>query len=202
LLGTGLLAQEIFALARHAGIEVLGFVENLDRAKAGTLFCGRTVVWVDDLPHDAPCVCALSTTKRQRFVDQVRDRARFVNLVHPSAVVLPGTVLGDGTIVSTGALLGSHSTLGEHVLVNRGVAIGHHTRIADFVTLQPRANVAGVVEIGSHTYVGMSAVVTERRRIGRGVTVAAGAVVIDDVPDGVLVAGVPATVRKRGIDAR
>jgi sugar O-acyltransferase (sialic acid O-acetyltransferase NeuD family) len=202
LLGTGLLAEELFAVALDAGVEVEAFVENLDPEKAGTRLCDRPIVWVDDLPAGAPCVCALATTERIRFIEQVRDRARFVTLVHPSAVVLPGSRLGAGTIVSCGVLVTSNTIVGEHVFFNRGASIGHHSRIGDVVTIQPRATLAGVVEVGSGVYIGMAAVIAERLKIGSGSVVAAGAVVLEDVPDHTLVAGVPAIVKKRDIDAK
>ena len=33
--------------------------------------------------------------------------------------------------------------LGDHVIVNRGALIGHHTRIGDYVSIMPGANIAG-----------------------------------------------------------
>jgi len=45
--------------------------------------------------------------------------------------------------------------------------------------------------------VGANAVVLEGVRVGKGSVVAAGAVVVRDVPPGVVVAGVPAKVIKR-----
>lgn len=202
LLGTGILAEELFALAAHAGVQVTAFVENLDRAKRGGSLCGRPILWVDDLPAGASCLCALSTTKRRRFIEEVADRAVFATFVHPSAIVLPGTTLGEGTVISAGVIVASNTTLGRHVFVNRGARVGHHTRVGDFVTIQPGANVAGVVEIGESTYVGMGAIVIERLRIGRGATIAAGAVVIHDVPEHTLVAGNPAVTKKERTDAR
>jgi sugar O-acyltransferase (sialic acid O-acetyltransferase NeuD family) len=198
ILGTGLLAEEFSALAHPAGFNVEAFVENLDKSKTGGTLCDRPVIWVDELPPGAPCVCALSTTTRRRFVEEVEDRATFVTLVHPSATVLGGTVLGAGTIVSTGVLVGSNTRIGRHVFLNRGAMVGHHARIGDFVTIQPGANVAGAGEIGDQTYVGMGAVVLERLRIGRGVTIAAGSLVKRDVPDHVLVAGAPAEIKIEG----
>ncbi len=198
ILGTGLLAEEFSAIAHPAGYEVEAFVENLDETKTRGRLCNRPVIWVDELPAGAPCVCALSTTKRRRFIEQVADRASFVTLVHPSATVLEGTVLGEGTIVSTGVLVGSNTRIGRHVFLNRGAMVGHHARIGDFVTIQPGVNVAGAGEIGDQTYVGMSAVVLERLTIGRGVTIAAGSFVSRDIPDHALVAGVPAVIRKTG----
>lgn len=202
ILGTGLLAEEFCALAQTSGFAVQAFVENLDPARVGSALCGRPVIGVDTLPPDAPCVCALSTTRRTRFIEQVSSRAAFVTLIHPSSVVLPPTELGEGTVASTGVLIGSHSRIGRHVFLNRGARVGHHTCIGDFVTIQPGANIAGANEIGDETYIGMGAIIVERLKIGRGVTVAAGAVVKADVPDHVLVAGSPAVIKKRGVEPR
>ena len=202
ILGTGLLAEEFFALALSSGIAVEAFVENLDMSKAGTSLCDRPVIGVNDLPQGAGCVCALSTTRRRQYIEQVSDRAHFVNLVHSTSSILPGTTLGAGSVASTGVLVGSNTTIGQHVFLNRGVRVGHHARIGDFVTIQPGANIAGAGEIGAETYVGMGAIILERLTIGRGVTIAAGSLVKRDVPDYALVAGSPATIKKQGIAPR
>jgi acetyltransferase EpsM len=202
ILGTGLLAEEFFALAQTSGATTEAFVENLDMSKIGASLCGRPVIGVDQLPPNAVCVCALSTTKRRHYIEQVAGRAAFATLVHPSSVVLPPTTLAEGTVLSSGVLVGSHTTIGRHVFLNRGVRVGHHARIGDFVTIQPGANIAGAGEVGDGTYIGMGAIVLERLTIGRGVTVAAGALVKRDVPDHALVAGDPAVIKKRGAAPR
>jgi hypothetical protein len=202
ILGTGLLAEEFFVLAEASGFVVEAFVENLDMTRAGGALCGRPVIAVGDLPAGAPCVCALSTTRRKRYIEEVESHAAFVTLVHPSSTILPTTDLGEGTVASTGVLVGSHTRIGRHVFLNRGARVGHHARIGDFVTIQPGANIAGAGEIGDETYVGLGAIVLERLKIGSGVTIAAGAVVRHDVPDGTLVAGTPAVVKRRGAGPR
>src|SRR5262245_22653975 len=75
ILGTGVLAEEFFAIALDTEIPVAAFVENLDPSKEGSILCGRPVLWVDRLPAGACFVCALSTTKRRRFIEQVENRA-------------------------------------------------------------------------------------------------------------------------------
>ena len=202
ILGTGLLAEEFFILAETSGFVVEAFVENLDMTKAGGALCGRPIIAASDLPAAAPCVCALSTTKRKQYIEEVEDRAAFVTLVHPSSTILPTTDLGAGTIASTGVLVGSHTQIGRHVFLNRGARVGHHAKIGDFVTIQPGANIAGAGQIGAETYIGMGAIVLERLTIGSGVTIAAGAVVRHDVPDGSLVAGSPAVIKRRGVTSR
>lgn len=202
VLGTGVLAEEFLALLRHAGAPVAGFVENLDRDRTGTHASGLPIIWVDEVPAGALCLCALSTTQRVRFIDQVRDRATFPTFVHPSTVVLPFGTIGPGTLVSTGVLVASHVTIGSHVFVNRGVRIGHHTRIGDYATLQPGVNVAGEVQIGSRAYIGLGAIVRERLTVGEGAIIAAGALVTHDVPAHSMVAGSPARIMRRDIDAK
>ncbi len=203
ILGTGVLAEEFFAIASHMGIPVTAFVENLDKKKTETSLCERPVIWYEDVPVAAPCICALSTTNRQFYIRQMEGRkATFVNLVHPSSILLPHTTIGEGTAISTGVLVASNTVIGRHVFINRGARVGHHTRVGDFVTLQPGANIAGLVEIGDATYVGMGAIILERLKIGKGVTIAAGSVVTKDIPDHVLVAGNPGVIKKKGIDAR
>jgi len=202
ILGTKVLAEEFFALAEHAGITVTAFVENEERGKAGTTLCGRPVIWVDEVPVNANCVCALSTMTRKRFIDQLKGRVIFANLIHPSSIVLPRTTIGEGTIISCGTIIASNTTVGRYVFLNRGVRVGHHTRIGDLVVIQPGANIAGMIEVGEETLVGMGAVVIERLKIGRGSIIAAGAVVTKDVPDHVMVAGNPAVIKKENIETR
>jgi hypothetical protein len=62
ILGTGMLAEEFFALAQTSDVTVEAFVENLDHGKIGASLCGRPIIGVEQLPRDAACVCALSTT--------------------------------------------------------------------------------------------------------------------------------------------
>ena len=50
--------------------------------------------------------------------------------------------------------------------------------------------------VGDNVLIGANAVVLEGVRIGQGAVVAAGAIVIEDVPEGAVVAGVPARVIK------
>ena len=202
ILGTGVLGEELCALAEDMNRPVEAFVENLDRERDGGTLCGRPVLWVDRLPAGAQCTCALSTTTRHRFVEQVQDRAELVNLIHPSSVILPHTTIEPGAVVSSGVLIGAHTKIGRCVFLNRGVRIGHHNRIGDYVTVQPGANIAGALTIGDQTYIGMGAIIFERLTIGNGVTVAGGALVVRDVPDRTLVAGSPAVVKKRGIEPR
>jgi len=186
------------------GFHVVGFVENMDRQRCSQSINSLPIYWVDDideLSKDHQAVCSLGTTKRKRFVEQVASHdMRFATPVHPSARVSSKSTLGDGTFIAPGVIVASNTRLGQHVRVNRGVLIGHDTTIHDYVTIQPGANIAGVCVIGQAAYIGMGAIIIDRISIGSNSVVGAGSVVIKDVPDRVMVAGVPAKIIKENID--
>ncbi|MHC4424425.1 MAG: acetyltransferase [Planctomycetota bacterium] len=205
ILGTGLFAPEMAdMISEIKGFRVAGFIENMDRQRCSQRLNSLPIYWVDDvaqLSKDHQAVCSLGTTKRKPFIEQVASyKMRFATPVHPSARVSSKSTLGDGTFIGPGVIVASNTRLGQHVRVNRGILIGHDTNIHDYVTIQPGANIAGVCTIGQATYIGMGAIIIDRISIGSNSVIGAGSVVIKDVPDRVMVAGVPAKIIKENIN--
>jgi len=186
--------------------EVVGFVENLDRERCCQPHGGLLVSWIDDiapLSETHAVICCLSTTHRDRFVQEVKAKGfKFATLIHPTATVSKKSTVGEGTSLNIGCIVAGFTRVGRYVQVNRGVTIGHHTVIEDYVTIQPGVNIAGNCHIGPQSYIGIGATVVDGIRIGAHSVVGAGAVVTQEVPDRVLVVGVPAKVVKEGIDGK
>jgi len=204
ILGTRSFAEEVADLARQcAGLELVAFGENWARERCDESLLGKPVVWVDDIASlvaDHVAVCAIGTTRRRAFIEQVHELGMsFATLVHPSAVIAPSARVGPGAIVGAGAIVAAHARIGAHTILNRGVLVGHHTTIGDYCTLSPGANVAGLVSIGDQSYVGMGATVLDRRTIGHDALVGAAALVTHDVPHSSHVQGIPARIVREAI---
>ncbi|MDZ4254566.1 MAG: hypothetical protein U1A72_18505 [Sulfuritalea sp.] len=125
-----------------------------------------------------------------------RFALRYHTLIHPTAYVSPLARLGQGVFVGANSVIGPGVRLDDHVFVNRGVTIGHDTHIGSFSRIQPGANLGGLTRIGRGVTIAIGATLLERLEIGDGAFVGAGAVATADVPEGVLVLGIPAKFKK------
>ena len=129
--------------------------------------------------------------------------------VAPDAVVIGRVTIGPEASVWPGAVLrGDHGTItvGARTSVQDGTVVHctaqHPTVIGADCVVGHNAHLEGcVIEAGC--LIGSGSITLNRAVVGRGSVVAAGAVLPEGftVPPGSLVAGVPATVKRSGIDA-
>lgn len=158
------------------------------------------VAMLDDFQPGADELYLLgpTTPTRANLAAEIERRfvLRYHTLVHPTAYVSPLARLGQGVFVGANSVIGPGVRLDDHVFVNRGVTIGHDTHIGSFSRIQPGANLGGLSQIGRGVTIAIGATLLERLVIGNGAFVGAGAVATADVPEGVLVLGIPAKFKK------
>ena len=130
----------------------------------------------------------------------VLDGLSPVTAVHPKSWVADTARLGEGCQILAMAAIAEEAVLGRHCIINTNASVDHECRLGDGVHLMPGATLTGCVRVGDFVTIGANATVLPRVSIGAGAMVGAGAVVTRDVPENVVVAGVPARPpRQQGV---
>ena len=119
----------------------------------------------------------------------IRDQVEIGDgaVIMMGAVINIGAVIGEGTMIDMGAVLGGRATVGKHCHIGAGAVLAR--------VIEPASATPVVIE--DNVLIGANAVVIEGCRIGENSVVAAGSIVIEDVPANSVVAGVPAKVIKQ-----
>lgn len=124
--------------------------------------------------------------------------------IEPGAIIRDKVTIAKNAVIMMGAVINIGAEIGEGTMVDMNAVVGARGQLGKRVHLGAGAVVAGVLEppskepcvIEDDVLIGANAVILEGIKIGKGSVVAAGSVVVDDVPSGVVVAGTPAKIIK------
>jgi acetyltransferase EpsM len=118
-----------------------------------------------------------------------------INCIHPTAVVETKR-FGHGNLVCPNAVIHIDSNIGNCTIINTGSVVEHDCWVGDFSQISPNATLCGYVQVGENCFISAGSTIIPKVLIGNNSTVAAGSVVREDVPPNVMVAGVPAKIKK------
>lgn len=125
--------------------------------------------------------------------------------IEPGSIIREQVEIGENAVIMMGAILNIGAVVGKGTMIDMGAVLGGRATVGERCHIGAGAVLAGVIEpasaqpviIEDDVLIGANAVVIEGVRVGKGSVVAAGSIVIQDVPAGVVVAGVPARVVKQ-----
>jgi sugar O-acyltransferase (sialic acid O-acetyltransferase NeuD family) len=202
--GAGGHAKVVAEILRLNGNEVMGFIDNVDSKRKGEAFYGSTILGGEEVLAElfkkGVCSCIVGFGDNRLRCATAKQLAemgfRLVSALHPNAVCAADVSIGEGTVVASGAVVGPSSRIGRNAIVNTHASIDHDCVVSDGAHVGPGAIVTGVVQVGECAWIGAGAVIADHKSIGPNAIVGAGAVVVKDVPESVVVVGVPARISR------
>lgn len=173
----GLLDDHLPVGSQILNVPVLGGGEFLLRLRGqGIGLCVNAVGGIGDI------------TPRLKIYEKIRAAGlRVPSVVHPRAFLEESAQLKDGQQVFFNAYVGSDVQVGFGCILNTGCILSHDCVLGDFVNISPGAILAGAVQVGERSLIGMGVTINLGVKVGRGVRIGNSAVVKADVPDGAIV---------------
>lgn len=119
-----------------------------------------------------------------------------IKVPHLGGVIIGNNVeIGANTCIDRGTL--GNTIIGENVKIDNLCHIAHNVIIEDNVSVIALSMIAGSVNLKENSYIAPSASVMNQLTIGENSIVGLGAVVVKNVEDNVVVAGVPAKIIRK-----
>lgn len=124
--------------------------------------------------------------------------------IEPGAIIRDKVEIGNNAVIMMGAVINIGVSIGEGTMIDMNATLGGRVQVGKMCHVGAGAVLAGVIEppsaqpvvIEDDVVIGANVVLLEGVRVGKGAVIAAGAVVIEDVPENAVVAGIPARVIK------
>jgi len=147
------------------------------------------------IQKDDVFICALGDPiVKKDFIQEIELRGgKFVNIIHPTAVINPtGVQLGKGIIICPLTYISNDVTIKNFVTIQTHVAVGHDTIIEEYCQINAFAFMGGYAHIKDNTLINPGACIAPKVSIGKEVIVGINSGVISNVKDNFSVYGNPA----------
>jgi acetyltransferase EpsM len=186
----------------RAEYEIIGFLDDVNPDRKNAIFCGSRILGgqeqlvplreqgVDHIILGfGDCNARLKLSKLARELGFYLATA-----IHPRATVAADVSIGAGTVIVAGSVVNPGAHIGENVIINTCASIDHECIIEDGVHICPGVRLGARVRVGRAAWIGIGATIKDRVHIGPGSLIGVGAVVLSDIPGGVVAYGVPARI--------
>lgn len=148
--------------------------------------------------YDEVIVATGNNDLREAKINILRSlNIALATIIHPTAFISPFAKVCEGTTILANAVIHTNAKVDTGCIINTGVIVEHDCVIEEFVNISPQTAMAGHTQIGKKTFIGIGTTIIDDIKIGENVTVGAGSVVIHNIPNQVVIVGVPAKIIKR-----
>lgn len=141
------------------------------------------------------CVALGEPSSKKKVFDLLEKQGyKFANVISPEATISPYAVLGVGLIIKKAALISPEAIIGNNTTLQAFVAVGHGAVIGKHCQIATHSVIGGETVVGDCVYIGLNCPVKEKVILGSNSVVSAGAAVLRDIPENVIVMGNPARI--------
>lgn len=203
IIGAGSYGTVYQAYLQEVKVDVIGFLDDDEKIWGTTVanipILGGTnlIPLLKDKYGVEAVYCPLGNNKlRVKFLSLAKKYGlQIPNYIHPSVVISPHVTLGEGVYILLGTIIMPYVTIKDFVMISMGVHLAHHSILSQGCFLSTGVNYGASIYAEENAYIGIGAtVMTGIHKLGKDCLIGAGAVVIKDIPERAIVAGVPAKV--------
>lgn len=201
IIGAGTYGEVYLAYLQEAGINIVGFLDDdpkyVNQEVRGIPVLGKIskLETLKETDGVEAVYCPLGNNKlRVKFLTYARELGyETPNYIHPSVLISPNVKIGNGVYILLGTTIMPYADIKDFVMISMGVHLAHHTILDEGVFLSTGCNFGASIHAHKYAYCGISStIMTGLHDLGEDCLIGAGAVVIKDVPDNAIMAGVPA----------
>lgn len=200
IIGAGGFAREMFDLAiicnsTNPDFNIKGFLSdgpsNIQEMGYPPVL-GKVNEYV--IQEDDYFFCAIGNlVDRMKTVNIILDKGgKFINLIHPIAIISPSVRLGIGIGIKAFCVLSSDVEIDDFTFMQSSVIMGHDVKIGKFCQINSFAFLAGDCLVGNSVSINAGAKLIQKITVGDNATVGIGSVVLRKVKAGTTVFGNPA----------
>lgn len=205
IIGAGKYGEVYLSYLQEAGVDVVGFLDddpNIINIKFGGLpVLGPTSILpiLKEKYGITAVYCPLGNNSlRVKFLRLAASLGyETPNYIHPSVIISPHVKIGKGVYILLGSKIMPFTIIEDYVMISMNVSIAHHNTLQTGCFLSTGCNFGASIIAEENSYCGIgSTIMTGLQILGKDCLIGAGAVVIKNVPQGAIMAGVPAKIIK------
>jgi sugar O-acyltransferase (sialic acid O-acetyltransferase NeuD family) len=198
LFGAGEIAElATYYFSEHTPYQIAAFCVDDAYVKQG-IFNGKPVVAFSEIvkrfppgSHDAFVAVSYSQMNKlraEKYLALKKQGYAIATYVSPKATNFAKEI-GENCFILEDNTLQPFVKIGNNVTMWSGNHIGHHSIIHDNVFITSHVVVSGGVTVKENAFLGVNATLRDHVTIGREALIAAGALIVDDVPDRAVMVG-------------
>lgn len=200
IIGAGGLAREIYDLAKvcyanEPNFKIKGFLSleqtNIEELGYPKILSSSSAYEVEE--NDV-FFCAIGSVLRRKKVISIMlsKGGKFINLIHPTAILSPSVKLGTGVAIKSYCVISSDVSIGDFTFLQSSVIMGHDVSIGNYCQINSFAFFAGYAQIGDCVTVNAGAKLIQNVKVEEEAVIGMGSVVLTKVKKGTTVFGMPA----------